>query len=193
MKTIDAWLNTITMYRLAVYYLIALLAVAIALSFARILSFDPFALLFAAGFLVAVCWISNALLARVFRIPANVESSYITALILALIVSPITGYADLPYLAWMGILAMASKYIIAPFGKHIFNPVGISVAVMGLAASTQNGRLFRRKGSPENIGHQREAELEHPSVDQALRGRLLHVRAREARHAQEGERSDQHR
>lgn len=139
MKTIDAWLNTITMYRLAVYYLIALLVVAIALSFARILSFDPFALLFSAGFLVAVCWASNALLARVFKIPANVESSYITALILALIVSPITGYADLPSLAWMGILAMASKYLIAPFGKHIFNPVGISVVVMGLALDRTAG------------------------------------------------------
>jgi len=139
MKTIDAWLNTITMYRLAVYYLIALLAVATALSFARILSFDPFALLFSAGFLVAVCWSSNALQARVFRIPANVESSFITALILALILSLITGYADLPSLAWMGILAMASKYLLAPFGKHIFNPFGISVVVIGLALDRTAG------------------------------------------------------
>ena len=90
------------------------------------------ALLFTAGFLVAACWASNALLARVFGVPANVESSYITALILALIVQPLAGYADLPALALLAVLAMASKYLIAPFRKHVFNPVALAAVLWGL-------------------------------------------------------------
>ena len=54
-KSVDAWLNTVTMYRLTVYVLIGLLAVAAALSAARVMGLDPFALLFTAGFLVAAC------------------------------------------------------------------------------------------------------------------------------------------
>ena len=132
MKNIDAWLNTVTMYRLTVYVLIGLLAAAAGLSVARIMGLDPFALLFTAGFLVAACWASNALLARVFGVPANVESSYITALILALIVQPLAGYADLPALALLAVLAMASKYVVAPFRRHIFNPVALAAVLWGL-------------------------------------------------------------
>ena len=132
MKNIDAWLNTVTMYRLTVYVLIGLLAAAAGLSAARIMGLDPFALLFTAGFLVAACWASNALLARVFGVPANVESFYITALILALIVQPLAGYADLPALALLAVLAMASKYVIAPFRRHIFNPVALAAVLWGL-------------------------------------------------------------
>lgn len=132
MKNIDAWLNTVTMYRLTVYVLIGLLAAAAGLSAARIMGLDPFALLFTAGFLVAACWASNALLARVFGVPANVESSYITALILALIVQPLAGYADLPALALLAVLAMASKYVVAPFRRHIFNPVALAAVLWGL-------------------------------------------------------------
>ena len=132
MKNIDAWLNTVTMYRLTVYVLIGLLAAAAGLSAARIMGLDPFALLFTAGFLVAACWASNALLARVFGVPANVESFYITALILALIVQPLAGYADLPALALLAVLAMASKYVVAPFRRHIFNPVALAAVLWGL-------------------------------------------------------------
>ncbi|MBP8242599.1 MAG: hypothetical protein KAX36_09485 [Thermoflexales bacterium] len=131
-KSVDAWLNTVTMYRLTVYVLVGLLAAAAGLSAVRIMGLDPFALLFTAGFLVAACWASNALLARVFGVPANVESSYITALILALIVQPLAGYADLPALALLAVLAMASKYLIAPFRKHVFNPVALAAVLWGL-------------------------------------------------------------
>ena len=79
-KAIDNLLNRITMYRLAAYYLAGLIAIAALLSFAHVLPYDPFALLFTTGFLIAVSWIANTIFARVFRAPANVESSYITAL-----------------------------------------------------------------------------------------------------------------
>jgi ferredoxin-NADP reductase len=125
----DNILNRITMYRLMLYYLIGLLSVAIVLSAVGILGYDPFALLFTTAFLLAVCSIANWIFAAVFRVPANAESTYISALILALIITPLTSFNDLWFFAWAGILAMASKYIIAINHKHIFNPVAFAVAV----------------------------------------------------------------
>jgi len=131
-KVVDNLLNRITMYRLAAYYLAGLIAIAALLSFAHVLPYDPFALLFTTGFLIAVSWIANTIFARVFRAPANVESSYITALILALIVNPLSGYPDLVVIAWIAVLAMASKYILAIRGKHVFNPAAIAVTITAL-------------------------------------------------------------
>ncbi|MCL4505810.1 MAG: RnfABCDGE type electron transport complex subunit D [Chloroflexi bacterium] len=132
MKHIDNWLNRITMYSLAAYYLVFLLVVATLLSFAHILPIDPWALLFTTGFLIAVCWLTNTIFAKAFGVPANVESSYITALILALIITPLTGYPDLVTIGWIAVLAMASKYIIAIRGKHLFNPAAFAVALTAL-------------------------------------------------------------
>lgn len=128
-KFIDNVLNRITMYRLILYYLMALLAFAFVLSAVNILPYDPFGLLFSVGFLTAVCGITNTIFARAFRIPPNVESVYISALILVLVIDPIKGYSDLWFLGWAGVLAMASKYVLTIKGKHIFNPVAIAVAL----------------------------------------------------------------
>src|SRR5690349_11470035 len=89
LKFADSLLNRITMYRLVLYYLIFLLGVALTLSFGGALPYDPFALLFTVGFLIAACWITNTIFARAFGVPANVESAYISALILALIITPL--------------------------------------------------------------------------------------------------------
>ena len=57
------------------------------------------------------------------------ELVYITALILALIITPITSLHDLWFLAWAAIIANASKYIVAIKGKHLFNPAAFAVAL----------------------------------------------------------------
>ena len=128
-KTIDNWLNRITMYRLVLYYLIFLLGAAVVLSAAGILKYDVFGLLFSISFLVAVSWLVNWIFARTFKVAANVESVYISALILALIITPIKSFGDLWFLGWAAILAMASKYILAINRKHIFNPIALAVAL----------------------------------------------------------------
>ncbi len=132
-KRIDFALNRITMYRLIVYYLGGLLAIAVALSSVHLLPYDPFALLFSVGFLLAACRITNAILARTFRVPANVESATISALILALIITPLASWHDLWFLGWASVLAMASKYLVTFQRKHLFNPVAFAVAVTALA------------------------------------------------------------
>ncbi len=133
MKTIDNLLNRVTMYRLVEYYLIALLGIAVMFSFAHILAYDPFAMLFSTAFILAVCTLTNTVFSRVYNVPANIESSVISGLILALIITPIRGYGDLWFLFWASVLAMASKYIININGKHLFNPVALAVAVTYLA------------------------------------------------------------
>lgn len=125
------------MYRLMLYYLIALLAVAVGLCFLGILSFKPFDLIFSSLILVAICWIANKIFASTFQVPANVESVYITALILALIITPpqTSGrayFAGLGFLFWASVWAMASKYMLAWRGKHIFNPAAFAVALTAL-------------------------------------------------------------
>ncbi len=129
LRTIDNLLNRVTMYRLVLYYLIFLIAVAFLLSVANVFSFDPFAFLLTIAFLLIVSAIANRVFSRTFSVPANVESVYITALILALIITPLHSFSDLWFLFWAAVLAMASKYIIAVKGKHLFNPAAFAVAL----------------------------------------------------------------
>lgn len=129
LRTVDNLLNRITIYRLVLYYLICLLGGAVLLSAVGVLQYNVFALLFSIGFLVAVCWGVNWAFARTFGVAANVESAYITALILALIITPIQAPKDLWFLGWAAVLAMVSKYIVAIHHKHIFNPAAFAVAI----------------------------------------------------------------
>jgi ferredoxin-NADP reductase/Na+-translocating ferredoxin:NAD+ oxidoreductase RnfD subunit len=134
-KWIDDKLNKVTMYRLVLYVLLFLLVAAFVLSALGLLPFSPLALLFSVFFLTTVCWIANLASAKVFHAPTNVESMYITALILALIISPPSSPHDGAYFAiaaWASIWAMASKYVFAVRNKHIFNPAAFAVALTAL-------------------------------------------------------------
>ena len=129
LKFVDNLLNRITMYRLMLYYLIFLLGAAVILAFAGVLHYDPYALLFTTAFLLAASTLTNWIFAKSFDVPANAESVYISALILALIISPLQTYQDLWFLGWAAVWAMASKYILAINRKHLFNPVAFAVAL----------------------------------------------------------------
>jgi glycine betaine catabolism B len=133
---IDNFLNRITMYRLALYYLLFLLLAAVGLSIFKILPFSPLGLLFSGLTLVIVSAAVNKAIAYFLKVPANVESVYITALILTLIISPpkaIAIFATLPFLLWAGIWANASKYIVNIKHKHIFNPAAFAVALTAIS------------------------------------------------------------
>ncbi|MEP7134895.1 MAG: RnfABCDGE type electron transport complex subunit D [Chloroflexota bacterium] len=135
LRTIDNQLNKITMYRLVLYYLIALLGAAVIFSAAGLLAYDVYALLASIGFLLGVSWITNRVFAWTFGVPANVESVYISALILALIITPIQSLSDFWFLLWAAVLAMASKYIVAIKGRHLFNPIAFAVALTYFATN----------------------------------------------------------
>ncbi len=123
------------MYRLVLYYLLALLGAAIVLSSLGYLSFAPLAIAFSAGYLVLICWISNLVFSEVYGVPANTESSLITALILALIITPTVSGPNMIFFTAAAGLAMASKYILAIGKKHIFNPAAIAVVLTSFGAA----------------------------------------------------------
>jgi ferredoxin-NADP reductase len=132
LNAVDSFLNKTTMYRLLVYYLGGLLGVATVFSALHILPYDPINVLASAGFLAGVCWLTNLVFARIWGVPTNAESSLITALILSLIITPAMPDQSFFFLMWAGMLAMASKYILAVRGKHVFNPAAFGVAATAL-------------------------------------------------------------
>jgi glycine betaine catabolism B len=134
LKWLDAWLDRITMYRLLLYYLIGLLAVAAGLSLAGVLRYSALDIVLCSLFLVAVCLASNKVFAWAFEAPTNVESVYITALILALIIRPTHEPGGMVFLAAAGGLAVASKYMLAINRRHVFNPAAIAVVLTAAGA-----------------------------------------------------------
>lgn len=138
LKFIDRVIDRITMYRLVLYYLLALLGWAMILGLFGLLPYSPLALLASLLLFIAVCWLANTIFAWAFEAPTNVESLYITALILVLIVTPptlATAWSFFWLAFWLGTLAMASKYILAIGKKHLFNPVAIAAALLALSTS----------------------------------------------------------
>ncbi len=135
MKWIDGFLNRITMYRLVVYELIFLLLAAGVLGFFGVLSIDPLFLAFSVAVIFGLCYVANRVFAYFFDAPYNPESTWITALILALIIAPPHAWFDPQYVSlafWASTWAIASKYLLAIHKKHIFNPAAFGVAVTAL-------------------------------------------------------------
>jgi ferredoxin-NADP reductase/Na+-translocating ferredoxin:NAD+ oxidoreductase RnfD subunit len=129
----DDALDGVTMYRLVLYVLIGFLGCAVLLAALSLLPFSPVALLTSVAVLVMVSWGANTLLAWAFDAPTNVESAYITALILALMLDPPRSLADVTFLGWAAILAMGSKYLLAFRRQHIFNPAALAAVVTAWA------------------------------------------------------------
>ena len=131
---IDNLLSRITMYRLVLYYTAGLIAMVILLGFARIVPEDPTALTFSIVLIIGTCWVTNSVFAEYLQVPTNTESFAITALILALIMPPVTArdLVGVGGLILASSVAIASKFIVAVGRRHIFNPVAIGVVVASL-------------------------------------------------------------
>ncbi|MBU6371061.1 MAG: oxidoreductase [Patescibacteria group bacterium] len=130
MQYVDDFLNRITMYRLVLWSLVGILLAALGASFLGYMPFTPVALLVSTLFILAVSIVSNAIFAKTFNAPVNVESVYITALILACIITPIASKTDVDFIAFAffaSFIATASKYVFAIGKKHVFNPAAIAV------------------------------------------------------------------
>ncbi len=128
---IDPFLNKITMYRLTLYYLISLVGAAFILSFLKILPYNPLDLLVSALVTSATSLFFNFLFSKFFKATTNIESVFITALILTLII-PVKSPANLAFLMLASFTAMGSKYLVTIEKIHIFNPAAVSVAAIAL-------------------------------------------------------------
>lgn len=132
LNPLDNLIDGVSMYRLLLYYLIALLVVAFGMSLIGIMHYNPIFIALSAIILVFACWAINRILAAIFHAPINPESSILTGLILALIVPPKPTGTGLLFLLAVSGLAMASKYILTINKKHIFNPAAIAVVLTAL-------------------------------------------------------------
>lgn len=133
MKYIDDFLNNITMYRLVLYFLIILVGVGLVYSIFGVMPMAPISYLFSFTFLCVAAGVSNWVFAKIFEVPANIESVWISALILGLIIAPPKNIIDVAFLGWVATLTMASKFVLTAHKKHIFNPVAIAVFVTAFA------------------------------------------------------------
>ena len=132
------FLGRISISRLTLYFLLALLGAASVLAGLRLLPYALADLGFSALLILAVCWAVNAAFARVFAARSNPELVLITALILILVITPF-GPADrsaIGFALFASAWAMASKYILPPGGRHFFNPAAFGMALAALALDT---------------------------------------------------------
>lgn len=131
---IDRLIDKITMYRLLVYYLLALIGAAMAFAAFGKMPFPPLAIAESAAYLSLVCYVANKIFGYVWEAPTNPESCLITALILALIISPPASQQDYLFLTAAGGLAIATKYMLAIKKAHVFNPAAIAVVLTAFGA-----------------------------------------------------------
>jgi ferredoxin-NADP reductase len=128
---IDRINDRFTSYRLVLYYLMALLAWAVLGSFFKQVPYSWHVILVSAVILAGVCYLTNKSISVFMNIPANRESWLITALILALILTPVTDGKSLAAATAAGVAAMASKYILTFRLSHIFNPAALGAFIAG--------------------------------------------------------------
>ncbi|HWH96963.1 MAG TPA: RnfABCDGE type electron transport complex subunit D [Pseudolysinimonas sp.] len=137
-----AWLDTLlgraTMYRLIAYCLGALQVFAIVFSFLGVVPVaTPLAMIVSFAVLLVVALGANFALAAIFRVTSHPTSTVITAQLLFFLMFPTLDPLGLVGLAVAGVTAVASKYLIAIRGRHIFNPAafgGFVASLIGVAA-----------------------------------------------------------
>lgn len=128
-------LDHITMYRLTIYYLAGLLAVAVAFSAFGWLAFNPLDILIVTAEVVGGVLLANQIMADLLGASINTESSIITALILALIIAPKFPVSFIP-IALAGSFAIGSKYLATIMDHHVFNPVAAGAVALALLSDT---------------------------------------------------------
>ncbi|MBX4188579.1 RnfABCDGE type electron transport complex subunit D [Candidatus Saccharibacteria bacterium] len=130
--SIDRLTDRFTSYRLVLYILFTFVGwAAVAGLFSKQIPYTSSSIVLSAGWLVLVCWLVNKLLATFFNVPSNKESHMITALILALIMTPASDVPGFGVLAGAALAAMASKYVLTFRKSHLFNPAAFGAFVSG--------------------------------------------------------------
>jgi Na+-transporting NADH:ubiquinone oxidoreductase subunit NqrB len=129
-----AFLRRISVHRLMLYYLLALLAGAGIFCATHILPYSALDLGFSTLLISTACWAGNWLFARVWEVKSSPESVLITALILILIITPMApgDGAEVGYAIFASLWAIASKYILTVRRRNIFNPAGFGVALAAM-------------------------------------------------------------
>lgn len=133
-RFVDRLVDRTTMYRLVFWYLAALIAVALLFGAVRLIAIDPVALALSTVLVLASGHLANQIFARVFGAIRNVESVYITGMIIVLIMQPAaaTDLAAIGAVLAASVWAMASKFIVSLRRRHVFNPAALGAALPAL-------------------------------------------------------------
>jgi ferredoxin-NADP reductase len=128
----ESFIDSITMYRLVLYGLYLITATAFVLSIFGQISFGLIPLVMTLAVLLIVSHASSKLFAWTFSSPYNPESWQITAFILFFLIFPQANLKGFLLVALVAFLSVASKYILAIRGRHIFNPAAVAVVISSL-------------------------------------------------------------
>ncbi len=96
--------------------------------------YSPLDLAFSSLLIGAVCRTGNWIFAKVWEAESNDDSVLITALILILIITPVTpgDWRETGYAVFASLWAMAAKYMLTAGRRNIFNPAAFGVALAAL-------------------------------------------------------------
>lgn len=130
-QRINARLGTISMYRLTFLALASLQMLALVFSLTGLIGVEPLGIVLTWLVLTATISVTDVVAHRIVGRQWRFESSALTSLILMFIV-PVTVGPSLGGVAILGVLAAASKYVLAWRGRHIFNPAAFAAAVGSL-------------------------------------------------------------
>jgi ferredoxin-NADP reductase/Na+-translocating ferredoxin:NAD+ oxidoreductase RnfD subunit len=137
MKDMATWLDSltgrVTMYRLVLLGLLVVLAESLVVSLLGRIAYQPLPILVSAAVAVVATVISSRLIGLVFRVKPHTESAIVTGLILAFLFTPLPTASSLGWLAVAGVIASASKFVLAYRGRHVFNPAAVAAVVMSIA------------------------------------------------------------
>ena len=130
----ERFLDRITMYRLVFWYLAILLGASLVLGAVRLIAIDPVSLLLSAVLVLSSGYLANQIFARAFGAIPNVESAYITGMIIILVMQPpmATDLAAIGAVVAASVWGMASKYLLSLRRRHLFNPAALGIALPAL-------------------------------------------------------------
>lgn len=130
------------MYKLTMYILVAWVGIAVVGSILGFLPvYSPINILVTSFVAVSFCYISNFVFAKIFKAVTNVESVFITALIIGLVV-PVNMHNSYVISALVSIIAMASKYLVTIEKRHIINPAVAGLLGMALLFGENSARWW---------------------------------------------------
>ncbi|GAA1963848.1 FAD-dependent oxidoreductase [Microbacterium aquimaris] len=127
-----AVLGRMSMYRVVFLALVGLSVVALLVSMLGLVAPTPVELIVTLAVLAVACVVTDAIAHRVVRLPLRLESALITSFILVFVLRPTLEPAALGGIAIAGVVASASKYLLAWRGRHIFNPAAVGATVLTL-------------------------------------------------------------
>jgi len=131
-RKLDVFLASMSMYLLITLALFTLFGVAFTYSLVGLTVFHPVAIILCLTLFMGVSFGASYVFAYLFGVSAHHKSALITGGILFCLFSPSLAPSALLVYGLIAIIAIASKYLLAWRGRHVFNPAAIAAVTIAL-------------------------------------------------------------